>query len=111
MPVKKKTTRKAPVRRTTMAAKPAKFNLPPYRLFEVKYMGPTNYGGSKVKIHDLRFDESVSLPYDHGSQGSVHQAYSYLRSIGIKCVGMGLIKNGYIIWTKDFATPLKQNKK
>lgn len=111
MPVKKKTTRKAPVRRTTMAVKPAKFNLPYYRVFDVKFMGPTNYGGSKVKIHDLRFDESVTVPYDYAADGTADIAYRHLKSLGIKCVGFGYSKNGYVMWTKDFATPLKKNKK
>lgn len=110
MLVKKKTTRKAPVRRTTMAAKSV-INLPYYRVFEVKYMGPTNYGGSKVKIHDCRFDESVTVPYDYSVDGSADIAYLHLKSIGIKCVGFGESKNGYVLWTKDFATPLKKNKK
>jgi hypothetical protein len=34
-------------------------------LIEVKYLGATNTRGSRVKITSLRFNDSVTIPYDY----------------------------------------------
>jgi hypothetical protein len=115
MPLKKTPARKAPVkkspaRRAMAGAAPALPNVSNYRIFEIKFVGPSNSAGSRVKINDLRFQESKTVPYMYEYNNTFDVAQAYLRSLGIKLDGKGEGKDGYIAFTKNFETPIKPRK-
>jgi len=115
MPLKKTPARKAPVkkspaRRAMAGAAPALPNVSNYRIFEIKYLGAGYSTGSRVKINDLRFDESKMIPYMHEYQGTFEIAQAYLRGLGIKLDGKGEGKDSYIAFTKNFETSIKSKK-
>jgi hypothetical protein len=123
MPVKKKAParRKAPVRKTMAQGKPFAIrklpqgpaplpNIPNYRMFEVRYLGPTYSSGSRVKITDLRFEESKTIPYDQFYNSSYEVAQAYLKRLGIKLSGKAEGPNGYFMWTNNFETSIKEKK-
>lgn len=56
-------------------------------LFKIKYLGPTNFRGSRVRITSERFKESVTIPYDHSANDSVEIAANYLKTAGFEIIG------------------------
>ena len=77
------------------------------RVFEVVYLGPTNYSGTRVKINDYRFEESKTIPYDYaiGDVGAI--ASAYLNTLGIKIIAKGMSAKGFILFTKNFEKSIK----
>jgi hypothetical protein len=115
MPLKKTPARKAPVkkspaRRAMAGAAPALPKISNYRIFEIKYLGPGYSTGSRVKINDLRFQESKTIPYMHEYRDTFEIAQAYLRGLGIKLDGKGEGKDSYIAFTKNFETSIKSKK-
>lgn len=114
MPIKKTPARKAPVkkpaRRVMAGDVPALPNVSNYRIFEIKYLGPSYSSGSRVKINDLRFQESKTIPYMHQYRDTFEVAQAYLRGLGIKLDGKGEGKDSYIAFTKNFETSIKTKK-
>lgn len=53
-----------------------------YHLLTVKYLGPTNYRGGRVKISSDRFEESKTISYDHLFNSSLEQAVSWCENVG-----------------------------
>ena len=87
--------------------KPVKLNH--LRGFIVKYLSPTDYKGSRVKITDTRHHESVVLSYDYQIGHTTQQAMAHLLNRGISCDSFTSDdnKNLTTILSLDFATPLK----
>ena len=87
--------------------KPVKLNH--LRGFVVKYLSPTDYRGSRVKITDTRHQESVILSYDYQIGHTTQQAIAHLLNRGISCNAFTSDdnKNLTTILSLDFATPLK----
>jgi hypothetical protein len=52
-------------------------------LVNVKYIGPTDYRGSRIKITLPRFGESKTIPYDYDGRDAEEGAVRYLASKGI----------------------------
>jgi len=77
------------------------------RVFEVVYLGPSNYSGTRVKINDYRFEESKTIPYDYaiGDVGAI--ASAYLNTLGIKIIAKGMSAKGFIFFTKNFEKSIK----
>jgi len=75
-----------------------------YRGFKVKYLCPGNVRGSRVKIIDLRHDESVTLCLEDEYRDSSEQAYNWLEEHGIKIVATMLERNEEVFLTEDFKT-------
>ena len=77
------------------------------RVFEVVYLGPSNYSGTRVKINDYRFEESKTIPYDYaiGDVGGI--ASAYLNTLGIKIIAKGMSAKGFILFTKNFEKSIK----
>lgn len=48
-----------------------------YHLLTVKYLGPTNSRGSRVKISSDRFEDSITIGYNHSFNGSLAQAVAW----------------------------------
>ena len=73
-----------------------------YHLLSVKYLGATNYRGSRVKITSDRFEQSVTIPYDYEENTIAGMAQKYLESKGFELVGLGEAKKGYILVSSTF---------
>lgn len=60
---------------------------PHFHLLTVKYLGPTNSRGSRVKISSDRFEDSKTIGYDHKFNGSLAQAADWCDKNGFNVVG------------------------
>jgi hypothetical protein len=78
-----------------------------YHILTVKYLGPTNYRGSRVRITSERFNQSVILSYDYQFNTAYEQAETYLTGRGFNVLGHGEGKNTMFIITDTFE-PLKK---
>jgi hypothetical protein len=87
-----------------------KHNLKNIRSFEITYISPTNFKGSRISILDNRFKLRVMINYDHNFNNIYEIALNYLNSIGIKCIYMSEFKKGYLLLTNDFITQIKDKK-
>ena len=52
------------------------------RGFEIKYLGPTDTKGSRVRITDIKRFSSIIIPFDYECNSSADTAFRYLESIG-----------------------------
>jgi hypothetical protein len=77
-----------------------------YHAFEVTYLGPTNYQGSRVKIKSLRFDQAVIIPFDYYFANTFEIAQSWLINQGFELIGKAEATKSYLIISKTFK-PLK----
>jgi hypothetical protein len=75
-------------------------------IISVKYMGPTNTRGTKLKIESKRFNQSVTLSYDYQIGNILDQAVQYLQQRGFNVLGKGEFGNTDIIVSNTF-NPLK----
>lgn len=55
--------------------------------FTIKYLGPTNHKGSRVKIKSERFNQSVIIPYNYSFDSELEIAENYLRLKGFEIIG------------------------
>ena len=79
-----------------------------FRAFEVKYIGATNTKGSRVRITDYRFNESVTIPYDYTYSDSVDIAIMFLRLKGIEICGQSEhSKIAGLLFTENFEIRIK----
>jgi len=75
-------------------------------LIAVKYLGPTNSRGSRIKLESKRFKQSITLSYDYRVGNGVNQAMEYLEQKGFRIVGSGEFGDTDVIITSTFE-PLK----
>ena len=73
-----------------------------YRGFKIKYLGPTNYKGSRLKITDERFDQSIIIGFSYEYDNVLYQAIDYLEKNGFNIVGYSEMKNDYIIFCDNW---------
>jgi hypothetical protein len=80
-----------------------------YRIFEVRYMGPTNFKGSHIKIVDLWRGESKTLSYDHSFNRIEEQAQAFLESIGFTILADSAdqIKGTHMLMVDNFALSIR----
>ena len=57
------------------------------RVLNVKYLGPTNHKGSRIKIIDRRFNQSITIPYDYQYSSALEGAVRYLLDKGWDIAG------------------------
>lgn len=81
--------------------------IPNLRVFEVVYLGPSNTSGTRVKINDLRFQESKTIPYNYKADGIGGVATLYLNDLGIKIDAKGESQKGTFLFTKNFEKSIK----
>ena len=74
-------------------------NLTNFHAIQVKYLGPTNTKGNRIKLMSSRFDESITLERD-GSIEARDQAIKYLLDKGFELIGA--CENGDLIITSAF---------
>jgi hypothetical protein len=79
-----------------------------HRAFDVRFMGPTNTLGARIRIRDLRRDDKVVIPYDYACGDVLEQGVGYLKSIGIEpdVILLADKLDCYLIGSEDFETPL-----
>ena len=82
------------------------------RGIEIKYLAPTNYKGSRVKIYDTRHEISKIISYDYSYNNARDIGIEYLLKRGIEIDSMTYNEKTHIhtILTKDFATSIKEGK-
>ena len=82
------------------------------RGIEIKYLAPTNYKGSRVKIYDTRHEVSKIISYDYSYNNARDIGIEYLLKKGIEIDSMTYNEKTHIhtILTKDFATSIKEDK-
>ena len=75
-----------------------------FKAFKVKFLGATNYRGSRVKITDTRMGNSVTIPYNYKFNNIKEIAFDYLNSKGLEIDGFSWDEKGqfYNILTRDF---------
>ena len=56
-------------------------------IIQVKYMSATNTKGSRVKLIDTRFGNSITLSYDYECNGVDEQAVKHLTDKGYIIIG------------------------
>jgi hypothetical protein len=80
-----------------------------YRPFKVKYLTPGSVRGSRIKITDLRREESITIEYDDGKGQAIDQAAEYLtkRGIKIEAMSMAFKDSEILLLTQDFKTAMK----
>ena len=77
-----------------------------YHLIQVKYLGPTNNLGSRVKLISKRFEQSIIIDYAYELNNSMEMAEKWLESNGFDIIGHAEFGDSYIIITDTFE-PLK----
>ena len=73
-----------------------------YRGIKVKYIGATNYKGSRIKITDERFDQSKIIDYSYKYGNVLDQSIDYLQNNGFNIIGYSEMKNDYIIFCDNW---------
>jgi hypothetical protein len=63
----------------------AHINPLPATLCVVKYLGPTNTLGSRVKLTFPRYAKSIVIPYDYTLSRTDDMAIAHLRTLGVEC--------------------------
>lgn len=73
------------------------------RCIQVKYLGPTNTQGTRVRITEDRNSskDSITLSFDYAIGDLIKQAETYLESRGINCIGYSSLGNGLYIISSD----------
>lgn len=78
-----------------------------FRAFEVHYLGATNSTGSRVKIKDLRFRISKTIPYDYAFRDTIDIAKNFLTKKGINLSGQAEAENHYLLFSDNFEIQIK----
>lgn len=81
-----------------------------FHTLEVRYICPTNFRGSRVKITSYRFKESLTIPFNYELNDIADMAIKHLEGLGFHFVGVGESMNGRAILISDTFEPLKKVK-
>ena len=73
-----------------------------YHLLKVKYLGPTNNRGSRVKITSERFYQSIIIPYNYSLNTINEMAREALEAKGFFITGQAEGKNNNYLLSEDF---------
>lgn len=77
-----------------------------YHILIVSYLGATNTRGSRIKIKSERFEQSVTISYDHECNNSLDGAKKWLKENEFEVIGQGESNRHYYIISTTFK-PLK----
>ena len=77
-----------------------------FHIFNIKYLGPTNFLGSRVSIYSPRFKERVIIDYDYSLNSIQEMAKAFLESKGFNILGCGEGKDKMYLISDTFQ-PLK----
>ena len=81
-----------------------------FHTITVKYLSATNTKGSRIKLIDTRFDQSITIPFDYTQNSVMETAARYLLERGANVVGQTCdLKNDCILirGVNGTFTPLK----
>jgi hypothetical protein len=73
-----------------------------FLLVTVKYISPTGYRGSRIKLTLPRFGESKAIPYDYDGRDAEEGAVRYLASKGIAPIARACGPDGSAMLLFDF---------
>ena len=73
-----------------------------YHVIKVKYMGPTNFKGSRIKLTSDRFEHSVVIPYNYSFNNALDIAEAWLTEKGFDLVGHSCLKGFDLVITDTF---------
>lgn len=75
------------------------------RVIKVRFLGPTDTRGSRVKLIEQRYNitDSVTLSYDYRIANVLEQAVQYLKNIGINVLGYGSDNDNYYVFSDSWA--------
>ena len=71
-------------------------------VMKIKYVGPTDYKGSKVKITSEAYKESISIAYNYSFNSDLDIAINYLQNKGFEIIGTGNGKNEQYVISSTF---------
>lgn len=77
-----------------------------FHVLEIKYLGPTNFLGSRVSIYSPRFKERVVINYDYSKNSIQEMAQTFLESKDFSILGCGEGKDKMYLISDTFQ-PLK----
>lgn len=80
-----------------------------YHILTVKYLGPSNVNGSRIKIISERFKESKTIGYDHECNSAREGAEKWLLNHGFNIIGHGEGKDHDYVITDTFISPKPLN--
>lgn len=74
------------------------------RAIKIKFLAPTNYKGSRIKITEQRFGvvDSITLPYDYRIGNGTNQAIEYLQKRGVNLLGKSDLKDETILFSDSW---------
>jgi len=82
-----------------------------YRVFTIRFLGPTDTRGARVKLIDYRHKTSKVIPYSYEHTTAISDAIVYLNSIGIKVVGKGgLNTREDVVFSNNFDIDIRNGK-
>ncbi len=75
--------------------------------FSVKFLGATNYKGSRIKITEIkRYQEqknnNVTLSYNYDIDNTLYQGIEYLEKKGAKIVSFSSTVNEYLVFCDNW---------
>lgn len=76
-----------------------------FRCFEVKYLGPTNTMGSRIKISEEKFGGgkiSITIPYDYNYNDIGEIAYNHLKKLGFTIKFRSCLKNVDLLFSNNW---------
>ncbi len=79
-------------------------NMQNYHVIKVKYLGPTDHQGSRVRLTSERFPKnSIIISYDYNFNSAMDTAISWLKSNAYDVIGQGESQTvaGYVILGSD----------
>ena len=77
-------------------------DIPQYRIFELRYLSPSNTKGYRLKIIDERNGHSQTLN-DDKNKNSIDQAVQFLKSERVEIIGYSAIGESDYLLSKDFS--------
>lgn len=82
-------------------------SVPNFHVLRIKYLGPTNFRGSRVKIISDRFKQSITIPFNHAFNNCEDIAVQYLSKNSFNSNKFNIIglADGYVI--TDTFQPLR----
>lgn len=80
-----------------------------YHTIIVKFLGPTNSRGARVKLYSNRFKDSKIISYDYEFNSSYEIAAKWLEDNTFDVIGASECKEGYILISTTFKS-LNYNK-
>lgn len=69
---------------------------------EIRFIGPTNTKGARVKLTSCRFNESIIINYDYSKNSIYEIAQEYLESKGFNIIGLAETQKGYMLLSDVF---------